>query len=415
MFAADDRIQGFDSDLYDALEAERRRQEEFLELIASENYVSPRVLQAQGSTLTNKYADGYPGRRAYSGCEFVDVVEQLAIDRARDLFAASYANVQPYSGSQANAAAYFALMDPGDTLLGMNSCHGGHITHGDSASFSGKFFKIANYGVAESSGEIDYDHAAVLARQYRPKVIVAGFSAYSRIVDWGRFRTIADEVGAYLLIDMAHVAGLVAAGLYPSPVAIADVTTTTTHKTLRGPRGGMILVGDNSALADRIDAAVYPGTQGGPLMHVIAAKAVAFEEALQPQFKEYQNCVLKNASRMAASLMERGYSIVTGGTDNHMMLLDLSAQEIDAERAEQALERAHIAVNWLGLPGRPAEIPRGLRIGTAAITTRGIREAEAVELSYWIADILDNIGSEQVIDRVRGSVRELCREFPVYA
>ena len=413
MYAADQTIQGYDDELAAALAAERRRQEEYIELIASENYVSPRVLEAQGTALTNKYADGYPGRRAYRGCEFVDVAEQLAIDRAKELFAAGYANVQPYSGSQANAAVYQALMKPGDTLLGMSMSHGGHVTHGNRSSFSGQMFNVVNYGVDQHSGEIDFANVRVLAIQCQPKVIVAGYSVYSRALDWQHFRDIADTVGAWLLADMAHIAGLVAAKLVANPVPIADVTTTTTHKTLRGPRGGMILARDDSELAARLDAAVYPGTQGGPLMHVIAAKAVALQEALDPSFREYQQQVLTNARLMARCLQQRGYEIVSGGTDNHMIVVDLSTSSASATAAEQALERAHIAVNRVDLPGRPGE--SGLRIGTPAITTRGIAGSEAEQLSDWLADILDEVESEAVISRVRTSVLALCKQFPVYA
>ncbi len=386
-----------------------------MELIASENYVSPRVLEAQGSTLTNKYADGYPGDRHYSGCRFVDEAEQLAVERAKRLFGAAYANVQPYSGSQANAAAYFALMSPGDTLLGLSASHGGHITHGDSSSFAGRLFNAIGYGLG-ANGEIDYEQVARLAERHRPSVIVAGFSAYSRIVDWQCLRDIADAVGAFLLADMAHVAGLVAAGLYPNPVPIADVTTTTTHKTLRGPRGGMILARDNSELARRLDESVYPCTQGGPLMHVIAAKAVALEEALQPEFRDYQRRVLANARQAGHRLTERGFTIVSGGTDNHMLLIDLSARGIDAQRAEQVLETAHIAVNWVHLPG-PApggEVVRGLRIGTPAVTTRGVGADEIDRLSDWVADVLDDIESQATIAGIRESVRAMCAAFPVY-
>jgi glycine hydroxymethyltransferase len=415
LFAADEHIRSFDVELADALRGEQLRQETFIELIASENYVSPRVLEAQGSQLTNKYADGYPGNRDYSGCEFADVAERLAIERAKTLFGAAHVNVQPYSGSQANAAAYAALLDTGDTLLGMQSAHGGHITHGDACSFSGRQFRAASYGVDAATGEIAYDEVAALARKHRPRVIVAGFSAYSRIVDWRRFRAIADDVGAYLLADMAHVAGLVAAGLYPNPVPIADVTTTTTHKTLRGPRGGMILTRADAGIAARIDAAVYPGTQGGPLMHVIAAKAVAFKEAMQPQFRLYQQRVLANARRMAQVLVERGHAVHSGGTDNHMLIVDLAHRGVAAKAAEAALEHAHIAVNCIRVPGKSAQAaPSGLRLGTPAATTRGIREAEAEELANWVADILNAVEVETV-DRIRAQVLDLCARFPVYA
>ncbi len=421
MFTDEYQIQGFDDELFQALQGEERRQEEHIELIASENYASPRVLAAQGSVLTNKYAEGYPGRRYYGGCEFVDVAESLAIERAKTLFGAAYANVQPHSGSQANAAAYLAMMEPGDTLLGMSLPHGGHLTHGAKVKFSGKLFNVAQYGIDEGSGEIDYDAMAELAREHQPKVIVAGFSAYSRIVDWQRFREVADEVGAFLMVDMAHVAGLVAVGLYPNPVPIADVTTTTTHKTLRGPRGGLILARDNPDLTKRLNSLVFPGTQGGPLMHVIAAKAVALAEAMRPDFKDYQRQVLANARRMAGTLIDRGYKIVSGGTDNHLMLVDLIKQEITGQAAEDALSRANITVNKNAVPNdpRPPRVTSGLRLGTPAITTRGFTEAETTELTGWIADILDELNNpalvESVISRVRGEVLELCQRYPVYA
>ncbi len=415
MFGADERIDGFDTPLAAALAGERRRQEEFMELIASENYVSPRVLEAQGSALTNKYADGYPGARRYSGCRFVDAAERLAAERARRLFGAAYANVQPYSGTQANAAAYFALMSPGDTLLGLAASHGGHVTHGDSSSFAGSLFNSVTYGLGDD-GEIDYDEVAELAERHRPRVIVAGFSAYARTIDWQCFRDIADAAGAYLLADMAHVAGLVAAGLHPNPVPIADVTTTTTHKTLRGPRGGMILARDDAELAARLDRAVYPCIQGGPLMHVIAAKAVALGEALQPEFGDYQRRVVANARRAARRLTERGLTIVTGGTDNHMLLVDLSGRGIDAGRAEHALEAAHIAVNSMPLPrpGSADETAPGLRLGTPAVTTRGIGGEEIDLLGGWVADVLEDIGDENTIADVRDSVLGMCAAFPVY-
>ncbi len=420
MFTDDYQIQGFDDDLFQALQGEERRQEEHIELIASENYASPRVLAAQGSVLTNKYAEGYPGRRYYGGCEFVDVAESLAIERAKALFGAAYANVQPHSGSQANAAAYLAMMEPGDTLLGMSLPHGGHLTHGAKVNFSGMLFNVAQYGIDESSGEIDYDAMAALAREHEPKVIVAGFSAYSRIVDWSRFREVADEVGAFLMVDMAHVAGLVAVGLYPNPVPIADVTTTTTHKTLRGPRGGLILARENPDLTKRLSSLVFPGTQGGPLMHVIAAKAVALAEASRPDFKDYQQQVLANARRMAETLIDRGYKIVSGGTDNHLMLVDLIEQEITGQAAEDALSRANITVNKNAVPGdpRPPRVTSGLRIGTPAITTRGFKENETSQLSGWIADVLDDVNDpakvDSVINRIRGEVLELCQRYPVY-
>ncbi len=416
MFSAEHTIEGFDDELYAAIQAENRRQEEHIELIASENYASPRVLAAQGSVLTNKYAEGYPGRRYYGGCEHVDVAERLAIERAKELFDAAYVNVQPHSGSQANQAAYLAMMQPGDTLLGMSLDHGGHLTHGAKVNFSGKLFNAVQYGIDESSGEIDYDQVADLARQHNPRVIVAGFSAYSRIVDWHRFRAIADEVGAYLMVDMAHVAGLVAAGEYPNPVPIADVTTTTTHKTLRGPRGGLILARENPKLTKKFNSLVFPGVQGGPLMHVIAAKAVAFAEALQPEFKIYQHQVVLNARQMARVLEDRGYKIVSGGTDNHLMLVDLIAQDITGQDAEAALGAANITVNKNAVPNdpRPPMVTSGLRIGTPAITTRGFEEAQASQLSHWMADVLDARGALDVIEETRGAVLELCGRFPVY-
>ena len=420
MFDETETIHGFDEELSEALQGELRRQEEHIELIGSENFASPRVLAAQGSVLTNKYAEGYPGRRYYGGCEFVDVAESLAIERAKSLFGADFANVQPHSGSQANVAAYLAMMDPGDTLLGMSLPHGGHLTHGAKVSFSGRFFNAVQYGVEPHSGEIDYDEVARLAREHRPKVVVAGFSAYSRVVDWQRFRDIADEVGAYLLVDMAHVAGLIAAGIYPNPAPIADVTTTTTHKTLRGPRGGLILARENPELTKRINFNVFPCTQGGPLMHVIAAKAVALAEAARPEFRVYQSQVLANARRMAATLMERGYKIVSGGTDNHLMLVDLIAQGITGKAAEDALSQANITVNRNAVPDdpRPPRVTSGLRIGTPAITTRGFVEEQAAQLGHWIADILDVMHDEQareaVVQRVHEEVLELTRRFPVY-
>ena len=420
MYDPDCKLEGFDPTLSEALRAERRRQEEHIELIASENYASPRVLEVQGSVLTNKYAEGYPGRRYYGGCEFVDIAERLAIERARTLFGAAYANVQPHSGSQANAAAYLAMMDTGDTLLGMSLPHGGHLTHGAKVNFSGRLFNVVQYGLDEASGQIDYDAVAELARAHRPKVIVAGFSAYSRVADWSRFRLIADEVGAYLMVDMAHVAGLVAAGLYPNPVPIADVTTTTTHKTLRGPRGGLILARENPELTRRISSQVFPGTQGGPLMHVVAAKAAALAEALQPEFKAYQQQVVDNAQRMAHTLIQRGYSIVSGGTDSHLMLVDLIRQRITGQAAEDALGRANITVNKNAVPNdpRPPRITSGLRIGTPAITTRGFGLEETATLTHWIADILDVLHDEAQTDaavqRVRGEVLALCARFPVY-
>ena len=410
-------IADIDGELATALAMEWRRQESYLELIASENYVSPRVLAAHASLLTNKYADGYPGHRHYAGCEHVDVAERLAIERAQKLFGAGWANVQPYSGSQANLAAYLAVLSPGDTLLGMRPSHGGHRTHGAPDNQSGLLYNVVSYDVA-ATGELDYDQVAALARKHRPKLIIAGFSAYSRAVDWARFRAIADDVGALFLADIAHVAGLIVAGLYPNPVPIADVTTTTTHKTLRGPRGGMILAPRRSELTERIDAAVFPGTQGGPLMHVIAAKAVAFAEALEPSFADYQRQTLANARALANGLIARGYDIVSGGTDNHMLLVDLRDAEIDAVRAERALHAAHIAVNRVSLPGDTGDEPTqgdgGLRLGTPAVTTRGLREDSMQRVAGWIADILDAGGSDAAVARVRAEVVKLCASFPVY-
>jgi glycine hydroxymethyltransferase len=416
MFSAKLDIAGFDPELHAAIEGERRRQEDHIELIASENYTSPRVLEAQGSVLTNKYAEGYPGKRYYGGCEYVDIAEQLAIDRARKLFGADYANVQPHSGSQANAAVYLALLAPGDTILGMSLDHGGHLTHGAKVNFSGKLFHAVQYGVDTSTGLIDYAQLERLAREHRPKMIVAGFSAYSRVIDWQRFRAIADEVGALFFVDMAHVAGLVAAGLYPNPVPVADVVTTTTHKTLRGPRGGLILARANEAITKKLNSMVFPGTQGGPLMHVIAAKAVALLEALQPEFKAYQAQVVANARAMAATLVGRGLSIVSGGTDNHLFLLDLGPRDFTGKDADAALGRANITVNKNAVPNdpRPPTIASGLRIGTPASTTRGFREAEVQQVAGWIADVIDAAGVDAVVARVRGAVLELCRRFPVY-
>ncbi|HEY7638271.1 MAG TPA: serine hydroxymethyltransferase [Steroidobacteraceae bacterium] len=417
MFPANMTISGFDPELQAALDAERQRQEDHIELIASENYASPRVLQAQGTVLTNKYAEGYPGKRYYGGCEYVDVAEQLAIERAKKLFGAAYANVQPHSGSQANAAAYLALINPGDTLLGMSLDHGGHLTHGAKVNFSGKLFKAVQYGLDPNSGEIDYVRVEQLAQEHRPRMIVAGFSAYSRVIDWERFRRIADGVGAYFVVDMAHVAGLIAAGIYPNPVPHADVVTTTTHKTLRGPRGGLILARPNEEIHKKLNSLVFPGTQGGPLMHVIAAKAVALLEALQPDFVAYQKQVLANARAMAGGLMRRGYKIVSGGTDNHLFLVDLIDKNITGKDADAALGRAHITVNKNAVPNdpRPPFVTSGLRIGTPASTTRGFREAEVLELANWIADVLDENLSDAVVAKVRGKVTEICRRFPVYA
>jgi glycine hydroxymethyltransferase len=416
MYPASLDIASFDPVLHASIESERRRQEEHIELIASENYASPRVLAAQGSVLTNKYAEGYPGKRYYGGCEFVDIAESLAIERAKQLFGADYANVQPHSGSQANAAVYFALLQPGDTILGMSLDHGGHLTHGAKVNFSGKFFKAFQYGLDTATGLIDYAQVERLAREHKPKMIVAGFSAYSRVLDFARFRAIADEVGALLFVDMAHVAGLVAAGQYPNPVPLADVVTTTTHKTLRGPRGGLILARANDAITKKLNSMVFPGTQGGPLMHVIAAKAVAFLEAQQPGFKGYQEQVVKNARAMAATLVQRGFRIVSGGTDNHLFLLDLGSDGMTGKDADAALGKAYITVNKNAVPNdpRPPMVTSGLRIGTPAVTTRGFREAEVTQVANWIADIVQAGGADAVVDRVRGEVLALCQRFPVY-
>ena len=417
MFPANATIAGFDPELQAALEAERVRQEAHIELIASENYASPRVLEAQGSVLTNKYAEGYPGKRYYGGCEHVDVAEALAIERAKKLFGAAYANVQPHSGSQANAAAYLALINPGDTILGMSLDHGGHLTHGAKVNFSGKLFKAVQYGLNPATGQIDYEQVERLAHEHKPRLVIAGFSAYSRVIDWARFRSIADSVGAYFLVDMAHVAGLVAAGVYPNPVPFADVTTTTTHKTLRGPRGGLILARDNEEIQKKLNSLVFPGTQGGPLMHVIAAKAVALLEALQPEFKIYQQQVVTNARAMAAAFMNRGLKVVSGGTDNHLFLLDLIGREITGKDADAALGKAHITVNKNAVPNDPRSpfVTSGIRIGTPAATTRGFKEAEVTDVANWIADIIEDNGSEASIARTRAKVEEICRKFPVYA
>ena len=416
MFDRKMTIAGYDDELAQCIDKERIRQEEHIELIASENYASPRVMEAQGSVLTNKYAEGYPGKRYYGGCEFVDVAETLAIDRVKQLFGASYANVQPHSGSQANAAVYLALLKPGETVLGMSLAHGGHLTHGAKPNFSGQIFNAVQYGVKPDTGEIDYDEVRALALEHKPRMVIAGFSAYSRVVDWKRFREIADEVGAYLMMDMAHVAGLVAAGLYPNPLPYADVVTSTTHKTLRGPRGGVILARENDVITKKLSSLVFPGTQGGPLMHVIAAKAVAFKEALQPDFKEYQEKVVANARKMCEVLTERGYQIVSGGTDNHLLLVSLVDKAITGKDADAALGRAYITVNKNTVPNDPRSpfVTSGLRLGTPAITTRGFGEAEVVQLTGWICDILDDIENDELNDRVRGQVLELCSRFPVY-
>ncbi len=416
MFKNDETIEGYDDELWHAMQQEERRQEDHVELIASENYTSPRVLQAQGSVLTNKYAEGYPSKRYYGGCEYVDIAEHLAIERAKTLFDAAYANVQPHSGSQANAAVYMALCKPGDMVLGMSLDHGGHLTHGASVNFSGKIYNSVQYGLNEDTGEIDYEQVAALAREHKPKMIVAGFSAYSLIIDWQKFRDIADEVGAYLLVDMAHVAGLVAVGLYPNPVPIADVVTTTTHKTLRGPRGGMILARSNPELEKKFNSNIFPGMQGGPLMHVIAAKAVAFKEAMEPEFKTYQQQVLDNAKAMCSVFQERGYKIVSGGTEDHLFLLDLIDKGITGKDADAALGRAHITVNKNTVPKDPQSpfVTSGLRIGSPAATTRGFKVKEMSDLAGWMCDVLDDIGNESVSAEVREKVTALCARFPVY-
>jgi glycine hydroxymethyltransferase len=416
MFDSTKTIEAFDPQVAKALSQESQRQEEHVELIASENYASPLVMAAQGSKLTNKYAEGYPGKRYYGGCEFVDDVETLAIERAKELFGADYANVQPHSGSQANAAVYHALVEPGDTIMGMDLNAGGHLTHGSPVNFSGKLFNIIPYGLDTDTGLINYDEVQSLATQHKPKMIIAGFSAYSQVVDWARFREIADSVGAYLFVDMAHVAGLVATGHYPSPIAYADVCTTTTHKTLRGPRGGLILARANEALTKKFNSLVFPGTQGGPLMHVIAAKAVALKEALEPGFKDYQGKVCENAKVMASVLAERGYPIISGGTENHLMLVSLIESGITGKAADAALGRAYITVNKNSVPNDPQSpfVTSGLRLGTPAITTRGFGVEETRQLTGWIADILDDVENEEIIDRVRGQVLDLCQRFPVY-
>jgi len=409
-------IADYDAELFQAIEDENRRQEQHIELIASENYTSPRVMQAQGSQLTNKYAEGYPAKRYYGGCEYVDVVENLAIDRAKQLFGATYANVQPHSGSQANYAVYMALLQPGDTVLGMNLAHGGHLTHGSPVNFSGKLFNIIPYGVDEQ-GKIDYAELETLALEHKPKMIIGGFSAYSGIVDWAKLREIADKVSAFLFVDMAHVAGLVAAGVYPSPIPHAHVVTTTTHKTLAGPRGGLILsAADDEDLYKKLNSAVFPGSQGGPLMHVIAGKAVAFKEALEPEFKAYQQQVVTNAKAMVEVFLDRGYKIVSGGTDNHLMLVDLIGRELTGKEADAALGRANITVNKNSVPNDPRSpfVTSGIRIGTPAITRRGFKEAEAKQLTGWICDVLDNANDEAVIAAVKAKVLELCARFPVY-
>ncbi|EOY2681518.1 serine hydroxymethyltransferase [Escherichia coli] len=410
-------IADYDAELWQAMEQEKVRQEEHIELIASENYTSPRVMQAQGSQLTNKYAEGYPGKRYYGGCEYVDIVEQLAIDRAKELFGADYANVQPHSGSQANFAVYTALLEPGETVLGMNLAHGGHLTHGSPVNFSGKLYNIVPYGI-DATGHIDYADLEKQAKEHKPKMIIGGFSAYSGVVDWAKMREIADSIGAYLFVDMAHVAGLVAAGVYPNPVPHAHVVTTTTHKTLAGPRGGLILAkGGSEELYKKLNSAVFPGGQGGPLMHVIAGKAVALKEAMEPEFKTYQQQVAKNAKAMVEVFLERGYKVVSGGTDNHLFLVDLVDKNLTGKEADAALGRANITVNKNSVPNDPKSpfVTSGIRVGTPAITRRGFKEAEAKELAGWMCDVLDSINDEAVIERIKGKVLDICARYPVYA
>jgi len=416
MFATDQAIAGYDDEIAAAIDEENRRQEEHIELIASENYTSPRVMEAQGSVLTNKYAEGYPHKRYYGGCEYVDQVEVLAIERVKALFGADYANVQPHSGSQANAAVYLALLNPGDTILGMSLDAGGHLTHGAAPNFSGKTYHAIQYGLNNDTGEVDYDEIAALAKEHQPKMIIGGFSAYSRQLDWQKYRDIADSVGAYLVVDMAHVAGLVAAGLYPSPVQIADVTTSTTHKTLRGPRGGIILAKANPDIEKKLNSALFPGSQGGPLMHVIAAKAVCFKEAAEPGFVDYQKQVIANARTMASGFQARGYNVVSGGTDNHLFLLDLIDKGITGKDADAALGRANITVNKNAVPNDPRSpfVTSGLRIGTPAVTTRGFQETECATLTDWMCDVLDDIENDNMVASVQQRVRDLCARFPVY-
>jgi glycine hydroxymethyltransferase len=417
MFTKDMTIAGFDDELWSAMEQERKRQEEHIELIASENYASPRVMQAQGSSLTNKYAEGYPGKRYYGGCEYVDVAEQLAIDRVKELFGADYANVQPHSGSQANAAVYMALLNPGDTVLGMSLAHGGHLTHGAKVNFSGKIYNAVQYGLNEETGEIDYEEVDRLTQEHKPKMIIAGFSAYSRVVNWQRFRDIADSIGAFLMVDMAHVAGLIAAGVYPSPVAIADVTTSTTHKTLRGPRGGIILARSNPEIEKKLNSVVFPGIQGGPLMHVIAAKAVAFKEALSDDFKIYQEQVVTNARAMADVFIERGFDVISGGTDNHLFLVSFIKQGLTGKEVDAWLGEAFITVNKNAVPNDPQSpfVTSGMRIGTPAVTTRGFNEEDCRSLAGWMCDVIDAGGSADVIAQTKAKVVEICQRLPVYA
>ena len=417
MFDQTMTIRDYDPELWAAIQGEERRQEEHIELIASENYVSPRVLEAQGGVMTNKYAEGYPGKRYYGGCEFVDVAERLAIERAKQLFGAAYANVQPHSGSQANAAVYMALCEPGDTVLGMSLAHGGHLTHGAKPNFSGKLYQAVQYGLDPATGEIDYGQVERLAHEHRPRMIIAGFSAYSRVIDWARFRAIADAVGAWFFVDMAHVAGLVAAGVYPSPVAIADVTTTTTHKTLRGPRGGLILARANPQIEKKLASLVFPGTQGGPLMHVIAAKAVAFKEALEPAFKEYQRQVVLNAQTMAEVFLSRGYDVVSGGTDDHLFLVSFIGQGLTGKDVDAWLGAANITVNKNAVPNDPQSpfVTSGIRVGSPAMTTRGCGLKEASDLAGWMCDVIDGRGDSAVIAAAKARVLDLCKRFPVYA
>lgn len=417
MFKNSMTIAGFDDELFQAMEKERQRQEDHIELIASENYTSPRVMEAQGSQLTNKYAEGYPGKRYYGGCEMVDKAEQLAIDRLKELYGADYANVQPHSGSQANMAVYMALVQPGDTILGLSLADGGHLTHGAKPNFSGKIYNSIQYGLHPKTGEIDYDQVEALALEHKPKMIVAGFSAYSRVWDWERFRKIADKVGAYLFVDMAHVAGLVAAGLYPNPVPFADVVTSTTHKSLRGPRGGFIICKSNPELEKKFNSNIFPGIQGGPLMHVIAAKAVAFKEAMQPEFATYQQQVINNAKAMAEVFISRGFDVVSGGTDNHLMLVSLIPKGITGKAADAALEKAHITVNKNAVPNDPESpfVTSGIRVGTPAPTTRGFKEAQMSEIAHLMCDVMENIDDNSVINAVREKVSLLCSRFPVYS
>lgn len=416
MFKTDVSLSEFDPEISEAIEAEKTRQEQHIELIASENHTSPFVMEAQGSVLTNKYAEGYPRKRYYGGCEHVDTVEELAIARAKQLFNADYANVQPHSGSQANAAVYMALAKPGDTVLGMSLADGGHLTHGAKVSFSGRIYNSVQYGLNNETGEIDYDQVESLAKEHKPRIIMAGFSAYSRVIDWQKFRDIADSVGAYFVVDMAHVSGLIAAGVYPSPVNIADVTTSTTHKTLRGPRGGIILARANEELEKKLNFAVFPESQGGPLMHVVAAKAVCFKEAMSDDFKTYQQQVVKNAQTMAKGFMDRSYDVVSNGTDDHLFLLSLIRQGLTGKDADAALDRAHITVNKNAVPNdpNPPFVTSGLRIGSPAITTRGFGEAECAELTNWMCDILDDLGNEAKIEEVKQKVLALCAKHPVY-